>query len=317
MKSEIATTQHAGVVAAAFAAMHEALGGGRLHDAMVHREVVHLPGLLAGLEDGFAGMADLELALEQSAFSASGLRIVQGRAPLDLDVSRIALGNRIEPRMVAAVAQAGVTMVFNNTQQHCDKMHAMACRLEAWLCDPVEMVMIASFSSNSGLAAHHDIDNVLVVQLSGSKVWTLYGDPVEPGLPTSDATGDPGVARYINLQQGDAMFLPAGQRHECQAEDFSLHVGIVIHHSNGRLVEERLNKALAKDPVWLEPAPGFLGADHDRLMAQKYREHLHAMVDSLEIEKSFSQQRQSRMVQRNIRLPRPGNGPSDDTRSPD
>ncbi len=286
----------------AFRAIHDALAGGRLEQAVAAREVLHMPGLVSGFAHELPSMADLELALEQKAFSPGHLKIYSGRNPVDPARFRIVRGETINPQVVAGVARMDTTMLFNHVQRRVVKAHRLACLMEEWLGDPVSIAMISSFGCTSGLPVHHDEEELLVIQLAGAKTWTFHGPPVEPGLKNFEPVDDDGPLVELTTVPGDVLYVPAGQRHCCHASGNSLHLGVVIENPDGRFLSEKLADLIASDPQLCEPAKAILGAESDARMAEQYRARLHQLVDILEIDKLLSHRRRDLMIARSIVL---------------
>ena len=80
-----------------------------------------------------------------------------------------------------------------------------------------------------GFAGSYDTHDVFLLQVEGSKKWTICGTPVE--LPLSGQSFDASVhelgARKLEfvLEAGDAAYVPCGVVHEAQsADEVSLHI---------------------------------------------------------------------------------------------
>jgi mannose-6-phosphate isomerase-like protein (cupin superfamily) len=285
----------------AFAAIHSALGGTVYRDALIAREVLHLPGLVSGLEAGLPRLTDIELALEQDAFLPGDLRVQAGRQAVDKEQLRIVNRGKIEPEMLASAARLGNALVFGNVQKRIPKAFQLARRLENWLGDAVEFVMFASFGPDSGYLVHHDQMHVLIVQLEGAKVWTLHGAPVSPGLLV-EMQQEPEPAREVKMNSGDVLYLPAGQRHFCHPEGFSVHLAIVILGVTGRVIRRKLEQEMTDSALLNEPAPAILGADGDGLAAEAWRAHMHELVDQLDIAKILAAERKRRRIRARVNL---------------
>lgn len=289
----------------AFELLKSGLCGSGLTDAFAARDVIHLPGLLAGLEDELPGLAEIELALQRNAFPPDMLRIFAGRKNLDLEKLRIVHRGRIQLQMVADTTLMGTTLVLNSIDERIEKAHILARRTEEWLGDPIEISFIASFGPESGLMAHHDEFNLILVQVAGRKHWTFNGAPVAHGLEVEDVKIEPEPARQLTMNQGDVIFVPSGQRHFCHADGFSVHFAFLIKHADGGVMKEAIEKSLKNDLELKEPAPAFLGPEHDRAVAERYRAHLHAVVDSMDIEKLLATDRQIRRAPAKVKLEPP------------
>jgi hypothetical protein len=72
--------------------------------------------------------------------------------------------------------------------------------------------------SGVGFGAHWDYDNVIAVQLLGSRLWKLAKPTVEnilPDTPGSSTEQHPEWEQEFVLNTGDVLFVPRGWWHEC------------------------------------------------------------------------------------------------------
>ena len=107
----------------------------------------------------------------------------------------------------------------------------------AALCRAVEKTFSSHFQTNiylsppnaQGFKTHFDSHDVFVLQVSGSKLWTLYDTGIV--LPLRGQAFDPGKhapgppTREFTLQAGDLLYCPRGLFHSARSTDeASLHI---------------------------------------------------------------------------------------------
>lgn len=298
---QLADAHSGDAVTKAFNALHLALGDQHFSKAIIDRQTLHIPGAASGLQDGFPLLADIEQALEQGAILPDDLRVTSGRKILDLDTFRYVNRGKVEPQMLANAALMGSSIAINRLERHIPKAHRMARLIEEWLGDAVEFVLIASFGPEGAFLPHHDEEHAVIVQLDGAKHWTFLGNPVAPGAPMA-MKAEPGPPRHLTINSGDVLYLPPGQRHICDAEGFSLHLSIMIQAPTGAVLQQRLKKAFRESILLQEPVPALLGPENDRRMAEEFRRHLHDLVDQLNIEQIFAQERRHLRIRPRVKL---------------
>jgi hypothetical protein len=131
---------------------------------------------------------------------------------------------------------------------------------------------------DSGLGLHFDMEDVLTIQLVGTKRWTYSTEPAVPHAPAPHTLGHapavilrrcapdpdeldrgPSVDRLaeIDLAPGSVFFLPKGHWHRTQAlsESISLSLGWSGARWIDRLLEV-VRERLLVDPTWRAPALG-------------------------------------------------------------
>jgi hypothetical protein len=116
---------------------------------------------------------------------------------------------------------------------------------------------------------------VFVLQITGSKRWTLYGTPVELPLrgqdfdPSLHARGEPTLD--FELEAGDFAYIPRGVVHDaCSSETTSLHITVgVLHYTWTDLLLESIADVSLNDPAFRKAlSPGFARQDFNRAQAR-------------------------------------------------
>jgi len=125
-----------------------------------------------------------------------------------------------------------------------------------------------------GAKPHYDTHDVFVLQVAGSKSWTIYGTPVESPLAGQDfdaavhALG--AVTLQFELHAGDVAYIPRGVAHDARSsEDVSLHITAGILRSTwADLLLELVADVCLNDPTFRKSLPpGFTREGFDRAQA--------------------------------------------------
>ena len=126
-----------------------------------------------------------------------------------------------------------------------------------------------------GAKAHYDTHDVLVLQISGSKNWVIYGTPVEMPLPGQDfdseihALGE--MTQEFTLEAGDVAYVPRGVVHDARStETTSLHITAgVLRYTWTDLLLEFLASASLRDAEFRKSLPPeFAREGFDRAQAR-------------------------------------------------
>lgn len=107
-------------------------------------------------------------------------------------------------------------------------INAFVAKLEDALpCSLSGCVAFFSQTGNEAYEAHCDSDDVLVIQLSGKKLWNIYEPQQRRFADTTHLKGEqlgPKI-KQLTMRPGDAMYLRAGVPHMCNTSgDHSLHL---------------------------------------------------------------------------------------------
>ena len=127
-----------------------------------------------------------------------------------------------------------------------------------------------------GAKPHYDTHDVFVLQVAGSKSWTIFGTPVESPLPNQDF--DPAVhilgapTLEFELEAGDIAYIPRGVAHEARSTaTTSLHITAgILRYTWADVLLEFIAGASLNDPVFRKALPpGFARTGFDRASARE------------------------------------------------
>jgi ribosomal protein L16 Arg81 hydroxylase len=162
--------------------------------------------------------------------------------------------------------------------------HLQECLPElAALCRAAEKVFSGHFQTNiylsppnaQGFKTHFDSHDVFVLQIAGSKIWTLndtgielplHGQRFEPGVHTAGP-----VTQEFTLKRGDLLYCPRGLYHAARSTDeVSLHITLgLIGKTWADVVTEALSEACLASPTFRANLPaGFANDGFDRTEAR-------------------------------------------------
>jgi len=161
------------------------------------------------------------------------------------------------------------------------QLHERLASLAA-LCRAVERTFSSHFQTNvylspphaQGFKTHFDSHDVFVLQVSGSKLWTLYDTGIVLPLrgqvfdPDKHTPGPP--TREFTLHAGDLFYCPRGLYHSARSTDeASLHITLgLIGKTWAEVMIEAVSAACLASPAFRANLPvGFANARFDTSQA--------------------------------------------------
>jgi len=159
----------------------------------------------------------------------------------------------------ALFAAEAATVRLRAPQERMPLLRALCRRLEDEFGATVGAnAYLTAGGAAQGFAAHWDDVDVFILQVEGSKKWTVRAPPTEalalprassPDFDAADLKAMyPGAPAEVVLRPGDVLYLPRGFVHSAvSGEDASLHVTLSTHRGNAwvDLLERLLPRALA------------------------------------------------------------------------
>lgn len=180
---------------------------------------------------------------------------------------------------VAAVYQLfaeGSTIVFAFLDNVLPPLTSLCRGLEKRLNFPLQANAYLTPPRAQGARYHYDTHDVFVLQITGSKHWSMYGTPLE--LPLNNQDFDSkihergGPLMEFELKAGDVAYIPRGVVHDARSsENTSLHLTVgILSYRWADLLLEFVADASLKDPAFRKGLPpGFAREGFDRNEAQK------------------------------------------------
>ena len=234
------------------------------------------PLLRAGADD--AGFADLFSLDDVDRFVASSsprlptFRLVRNGKPLDPSryTRRATVGGQPvsglgDPGRIFDEFRAGATIVFQGLQRSCPPLTGFCRSLELDLTHAVQCNAYVTPAGARGLGVHYDTHDVFVLQLAGTKAWTVH-DPVlvdplqsQPWKGTAEDAGPPIMS--VELAAGDCLYVPRGFLHAARAQEaLSAHLTIGIVATTWHDVVREVVAGVAGEPEFRRALPpGYAG----------------------------------------------------------
>ena len=142
--------------------------------------------------------------------------------------------NRLRPDAVQGFATQGATLIVNDIGGLVSAIGDLAIEMERDLRCGVSVNCYITFGAVSAFIPHHDMHDVLILQIHGVKRWRSFGFPV--AFPVTG--GRPPVASEAAweglMTPGDLLYLPRGEVHDAIPETRpSVHLTIGITEATG------------------------------------------------------------------------------------
>jgi ribosomal protein L16 Arg81 hydroxylase len=171
----------------------------------------------------------------------------------------------------------GATIILSYLDTVVPALTAFCRNLESEFTFPFQTNVYLTPGRAKGFKAHYDTHDVFVLQVVGTKQWTIYGTPVM--LPLTGQDFDPAVHERgeptleFELQEGDLAYIPRGVVHDARSgETVSLHITVGIQtYTWADLLLEWVAEVALNDPAFRAALPpAFARPDFDRAQAREF-----------------------------------------------
>jgi hypothetical protein len=217
--------------------------------------------------DDLLSLADVDRALTGAGLRRPAVRVVRDGEVLDpatwtrpARTGNARIDDLVHPGRLLGLYAEGATVVLQSLQRWWPPVTAFCQDLEEVLGHPVQANAYLTPPGAAGLAPHHDTHDVFVLQLHGSKSWTVRAPVIAAPLPRHradhDRAGRQPVLLETDLAAGDCLYLPRGFVHAARAQtDASLHLTIGVLAPTVHDLVRRLVEATADDPAFRRNLP--------------------------------------------------------------
>lgn len=239
------------------------------------REPLYLPRSEAERYSDLLTFNDIDRILAEQTFRQGDMRIVDMQDPVTR--ADYMHGNQVDLARLYDLFQRGATVVFEQLDGKWLPLRKLCRAMEQELGHPAQAnIYLTPGSSHGrqgdhaqGLKRHYDTHDVFVLQVAGSKTWSLFDQDVE--LPLKSQQPRPAeyeemvVRQTIHMKAGDTIYIPRGFVHDAQAtEDSSLHITLgILSYTWATLLGEAVQIAAREDVALRHSLPRHIGAGFD------------------------------------------------------
>jgi ribosomal protein L16 Arg81 hydroxylase len=181
----------------------------------------------------------------------------------------------------------GTTLIVQEAHKRHEKLAALCRTLECELGATVQCNIYVTPPGGKGFDTHYDTHDVLLMQITGAKEWTIFNSPIR--LPLAGQPYDPNLhpagaaTMSFMLQAGDFLYIPRGFLHHARsADEISVHVTVgVLPYRWSDVMLEAIAQLCLSDPAFRRALPVDLGKrDFDLAAARRIFADLLARVSA-------------------------------------
>lgn len=193
---------------------------------------------------------------------------------------------RLLPAELTKHLREGATLVLDAVDELYRPIEELAEDLEFTLREHVQVNMYAGWQTSRGFDLHWDDHDVFILQVTGRKLWRIYGETRKHPITGDDAARPENVDAPLweaMLEDGDALYIPRGWWHVAlPVAEPTLHLTVGIHNRTGIDLTRWLLERLREHENFRQDLPRFASSEERRAHMERLRaEFLTAWDDNL------------------------------------
>ncbi|MEP7031355.1 MAG: cupin domain-containing protein [Pseudolabrys sp.] len=156
---------------------------------------------------------------------------------------------------------SGATIIIRDAHKRIASLMALTRTLESELGCPCKANLYMTPARGKGLDTHYDTHDTILLQIAGSKEWTIFDSPVQLPLDNQHAdTQKPPAGKQTlscTLSAGDLLYIPRGYLHHGRScDDTSLHATVgVMSYRWADVLLEAVSDLCLNDPAFRRALP--------------------------------------------------------------
>jgi len=193
--------------------------------------------------------------------------------------------DRVDPIRATRLFRQGATIIFTHLHQRLPSLGRLCEGLGRRFASRMQTNIYLTPPSAQGFAPHWDTHDVFILQVAGTKRWSIYDTKIPLPLRgqhfdrTVHTPGD--VTMEFDLEAGDVVYIPRGAIHSAKSStDVSLHITTgLIAYTWADLLLQAVVAAGMDDVKLRENLPmGWPGMADDPQLAREYQSRVASLI---------------------------------------
>jgi hypothetical protein len=220
------------------------------------RELTYRPGANSDRFAPVASWAALRRMIEADPGLRQNIRV--SREAETILPSEWTTDDRVDLAKLDALVAGGYSVIMSHFEAHLPPLTTICQEIRTRTREGAIGGAIVTHGAGVGaLSIHYDPEDIIVLQVEGTKRWQIFGPPVPSPLRGMPKQVPPASAPIFDevLTPGDLLFLPAGYWHHCESGlSTSVHLTILFQppaliHVVRELVRPLMDEELFRKPL--------------------------------------------------------------------
>ena len=201
-------------------------------------------------------------------------------------------GNQVDVAKVESYLAQGFSLCVTRIDEYAPHLTALCDDIRARSCEQIKVGVIVTTGKEGAFKLHYDPEDLIILQVEGSKRWKIYGPAVAHpviGMPPPAAPPEEAPIFDEVLHAGDFLFVPGGNWHRCEnGPGRSVHLGFFFLPPTGWHFIKALTSELVTDEIFRTPLTRLAGAEELATMEADFKLRAIDSINRLNLHEYFA-----------------------------
>ena len=215
------------------------------------------------------------------------------KVPQERWFSKTGSGSRVDIAKVEAFLAQGFSLCITCIDERAPHLAALCNDIRARTFEQIKIGVIVTTGKEGAFRLHYDPEDLIILQVEGSKRWKIYGPAVSNpviGMPTQAPPPEAAPIFDEVLKPGDFLFLPGGSWHRCEnGPARSMHLGFFFLPPTGWHFVKALMSDLVADEMLRTPLTRLAGPAELAKLEADFKQQVIDSVNRLDLSEYFAE----------------------------
>jgi ribosomal protein L16 Arg81 hydroxylase len=201
---------------------------------------------------------------------------------------RVGNANKVDPARIKKFIDDGFSLIITPIDGHVPALAALRDNIRARVGEQIKVGVIVTAGKAGAFKLHYDPEDLIILQVEGSKRWRIYGPPVRnPVVGMTPPETPPETSPIFDevLQAGDILLVPGGNWHHCESgPDRSLHLGIFFTPPTPWHAVKKLTSQLIAEENFVTPITRLTDAKERAALEADVKKRAIELINQLEFD---------------------------------
>jgi ribosomal protein L16 Arg81 hydroxylase len=252
------------------------------------RELVYRPGANGDRYAPLLGWPALRRMIEAGNYPK--------KRPDDIRVTKESVGapadrwmtkGKVDAAKLEEFLASGFSIVVLHVDEHVPALAAVCDEIRSRTLEGSFVGAIVTSGPGAGaFKVHYDPEDLVILQVEGTKRWQIFGPPVSNPLRHMPKQAPPDTEPIFDevLEPGDLLFVPAGNWHHCESGlSRSVHLGIFFLPPTGWHAADKILRSFLSEERFRRPLTRLDGASALEEIEAEFKSRLIEKIDEMKL----------------------------------